>query len=202
MTLTRQQFEFLRGIDTPTVCNLIEIVAPRAARRRLHGQAPALPVSRPAAHGRLRQDRDHPGQGRRAARASRLHAEAPRLSRLRRRRAAPEHRGDRGPRRRARRLRRVLGRGAVERAQGARLPRHRHQRLRSATFRRSPPGSRCSPARSCRRTPMCTWSSSAARRDHPRHGGRRAAISSTPTATARWSCRPTRSTPCRPPPRA
>ena len=27
MTLTRQQFEFLRSIDTPTVCNLIEIVA-------------------------------------------------------------------------------------------------------------------------------------------------------------------------------
>ena len=27
-TVTKEQFEFLRSIDTPTVCNLIEIVAP------------------------------------------------------------------------------------------------------------------------------------------------------------------------------
>jgi regulator of RNase E activity RraA len=34
MTLSQRQFEFLRSIDTPTVCNLIEIVAPE---RRGHG---------------------------------------------------------------------------------------------------------------------------------------------------------------------
>ena len=34
MTVTASQFEFLRSIDTPTVCNLIEMVAPE---RRGHG---------------------------------------------------------------------------------------------------------------------------------------------------------------------
>src|SRR6201990_1388108 len=33
-TVTPAQFEFLRSIDTPTVCNLLEIVAPE---RRGHG---------------------------------------------------------------------------------------------------------------------------------------------------------------------
>ena len=60
----------------------------RAARPRLHRQASALPVSRPAADRRLRQDRDLQGQGQGAARRGRLHAEAARLSRLRRGRAA------------------------------------------------------------------------------------------------------------------
>ena len=27
-TVTNEQFEFLRSIDTPTVCNLLEVVAP------------------------------------------------------------------------------------------------------------------------------------------------------------------------------
>ena len=48
MTLTRQQFEFLRGIDTPTVCNLIEIVAPERRGggytvQHLHCPFPDLP---------------------------------------------------------------------------------------------------------------------------------------------------------------
>jgi regulator of RNase E activity RraA len=34
MTMTKEQFEFLRSIDTPTVCNLLEMVAPE---RRGHG---------------------------------------------------------------------------------------------------------------------------------------------------------------------
>ncbi len=48
MTLTRQQFEFLRSIDTPTVCNLIEIVAPERRGggytvQHLHCPFPDLP---------------------------------------------------------------------------------------------------------------------------------------------------------------
>jgi regulator of RNase E activity RraA len=48
MTPTEQQLAFLRGIDTPTVCNLIEIVAPerRGAGytvRHLHCPFPDLP---------------------------------------------------------------------------------------------------------------------------------------------------------------
>jgi regulator of RNase E activity RraA len=47
-TVTRQQFDFLKSIDTPTVCNLIEIVAPerRGAGytvRHLHCPFPDLP---------------------------------------------------------------------------------------------------------------------------------------------------------------
>jgi regulator of RNase E activity RraA len=47
-TVTRQQFDFLKSIDTPTVCNLIEIVAPerRVAGytvRHLHCPFPDLP---------------------------------------------------------------------------------------------------------------------------------------------------------------
>jgi regulator of RNase E activity RraA len=48
MTLTKQQFEFLRSIDTPTVCNLIEIVAPERRGggytvHHLHCPFPDLP---------------------------------------------------------------------------------------------------------------------------------------------------------------
>jgi regulator of RNase E activity RraA len=48
MTLTKQQFEFLRGIDTPTVCNLIEIVTPERRGggytvQHLHCPFPDLP---------------------------------------------------------------------------------------------------------------------------------------------------------------
>ncbi|MEA2935973.1 MAG: hypothetical protein QOD74_2619 [Variibacter sp.] len=47
-TLTTRQFEFLRSIDTPTVCNLIEIVAPHRRGfgytvRHLHCPFPQLP---------------------------------------------------------------------------------------------------------------------------------------------------------------
>ena len=47
-TLTTRQFEFLRSIDTPTVCNLIEIVAPHRRGfgytvKHLHCPFPALP---------------------------------------------------------------------------------------------------------------------------------------------------------------
>lgn len=47
-TLTTRQFEFLRSIDTPTVCNLIEIVAPHRRGfgytvRHLHCPFPDLP---------------------------------------------------------------------------------------------------------------------------------------------------------------
>jgi hypothetical protein len=40
--VSESQLAFLRSIDTPTVCNLIEIVAPE---RRGAGEPPALPVS-------------------------------------------------------------------------------------------------------------------------------------------------------------
>ena len=48
MTLTKEQFEFLRSIDTPTVCNLLEIVAPERRGfgytvRHLHCPFPDLP---------------------------------------------------------------------------------------------------------------------------------------------------------------
>jgi regulator of RNase E activity RraA len=48
MTLTPHQFQFLRSIDTPTVCNLIEIVAPERRGtgytvRHLHCPFPDLP---------------------------------------------------------------------------------------------------------------------------------------------------------------
>ncbi|MCC7347746.1 MAG: RraA family protein [Variibacter sp.] len=47
-TLTTRQFEFLRSIDTPTVCNLIEIVAPHRRGfgytvKHLHCPFPELP---------------------------------------------------------------------------------------------------------------------------------------------------------------
>jgi regulator of RNase E activity RraA len=47
-TLTTRQFEFLRSIDTPTVCNLIEIVAPHRRGfgytvKHLHCPFPDLP---------------------------------------------------------------------------------------------------------------------------------------------------------------
>ena len=54
----------------------------RAARPWLHRQASALPVSRPAADGRLCQDGDLQGQGQGPARGSGLHAKTARLSRL------------------------------------------------------------------------------------------------------------------------
>jgi regulator of RNase E activity RraA len=48
MTLTKEQFEFLRSIDTPTVCNLLEMVAPERRGmgytvRHLHCPFPDLP---------------------------------------------------------------------------------------------------------------------------------------------------------------
>jgi hypothetical protein len=43
--VSESQLTFLRSIDTPTVCNLIEIVGARTARRGLYGEPPALPVS-------------------------------------------------------------------------------------------------------------------------------------------------------------
>src|ERR1700730_11952138 len=48
MTLSNAQFEFLRSIDTPTVCNLIEIVAPERRGsgytvKHLHCPFPDLP---------------------------------------------------------------------------------------------------------------------------------------------------------------
>src|SRR5258708_37617295 len=46
---TRQELEFLRSIDTPTVCNLIEIVAPERRGsgytvKHLHCPFPQLPA--------------------------------------------------------------------------------------------------------------------------------------------------------------
>ena len=48
MTLTKEQFEFLRSIDTPTVCNLLEMVAPERRGmgytvKHLHCPFPDLP---------------------------------------------------------------------------------------------------------------------------------------------------------------
>ena len=37
-TVTKEQFEFLRSLDTPTVCNLLEMVAPE--RRGLGYSSP------------------------------------------------------------------------------------------------------------------------------------------------------------------
>ena len=131
-----------------------------APRRRLYRLAPALPVSRSAADGRLRQDGDdpRPRQGERAE----LHGEAHGLSRLCRGRAAAEHRGDRGSRtsRRATARSGARCRPTCTRRWAASAP---SPTARSATFRRSPKAFRCWPARSRRRTPMCTWPISAFR---------------------------------------
>ena len=48
MTVTKQQFDFLRSIDTPTVCNLLEVVAPERRGlgytvKHLHCPFPDLP---------------------------------------------------------------------------------------------------------------------------------------------------------------
>ena len=98
---TQSQFEFLQSIDTPTVCNLVEIVAPERRGygytvKHLHCPFPDLPPIVGFAKTVTVQ-----GEGHGAARPGRLHGEAARLSRLRRRRAAAQHRGHRGPRRRA-----------------------------------------------------------------------------------------------------
>src|SRR3979490_2102601 len=47
-TVTKEQFDFLRSIDTPTVCNLLEMVAPERRGfgytvRHLHCPFPDLP---------------------------------------------------------------------------------------------------------------------------------------------------------------
>ena len=166
----------------------------RAPRLGLHGQAPALPVSRTSADRRIRQDGDVQGEGRGAARSGRLHAEAARLSRLCRGRAAAQHHDHGRPRRRARRLRCVLGRGAVERAQGARLPRRRHQRLgpRYPDDRTGLPDAGRLDRAVAR---LCPRRRFRHRRDGARHGGAAAAISSMPTATAPSSFPSTRSMP-------
>jgi hypothetical protein len=78
--------EFLQSMDTPTVCNVVEMVAPERRGPRLTGQAPVLPVPRPAADRRLCQDRDGEGKDKvalgdymgKAARLSRLHRAEPR----------------------------------------------------------------------------------------------------------------------------
>src|ERR1700680_3888920 len=47
-TVTKEQFDFLRSIDTPTVCNLLEMVAPQRRGtgytvKHLHCPFPDLP---------------------------------------------------------------------------------------------------------------------------------------------------------------
>ena len=135
----------------------------RSSRRS--GAATATPsstctaLSRPAADRRLRQDRDLQGEGQGAARRSRLHAEAARLSRLCRERAAARHHGHARPRRTEH-----AGFGAfwgevqsnVHKALGALGV------VTDGSIRDIPmiaPGFQMLAGhRSCRRTPMCTWS--------------------------------------------
>ncbi len=105
--VSESQFAFLRSIDTPTVCNLMEIVAPERRGsfytvKHLHCPFPDLPPMVGFAKTVTMRARDKVG-------GRKLHGKAHGLSRLRRGSAAAGHRRDRGSRR-SRRLRRVLGR--------------------------------------------------------------------------------------------
>ncbi len=134
-TPSKAQFEFLQSIDTPTVCNLIEIVAPERRGfgytvKHLHCPFPDLPPIVGFAKTVTFKAKDTVPLGQAGYMQKRLDyldyvAGAPQ----------PCDHGHGRPRRRARRLRRVLGRGAVERAQGAGRARRRHRRARSATSR-------------------------------------------------------------------
>ncbi len=84
------QFKFLRSVDTPTGCNLIEMAAPERRGARLYRESFALSFSGIAADGRFRQDGDDPRS--RSSERPKLHAEADGLSRLRGGGAAPERR--------------------------------------------------------------------------------------------------------------
>ena len=189
--LSESQFAFLRSIDTPTVCNLIEIVAPERRGAgytvaHLHCPFPDLPPMVGFAKTVTMRARDKvSGPSYMAKRMDYLDyvAAAPRPSI-----AVIEDQDDPAG------LWRVLGRGADQCAQGARLPRHHHQRLDP----RHPAGRRrLSDARRLDRpvARLCACRRFRHSGHHSRHGGARAATSSTPTATARSSCRSTRSTP-------
>jgi hypothetical protein len=123
--MSESQFKFLRSIDTPTVCNLIEIVAPERrgagyTASHLHCPFPELPPMVGFAKTVMIRSRD-PVSG-----PSYMQKRG--LSRLRGGGAAPQRGGDRGQGRPPR-LRRVLKGSADQCAQGVRLPRHRHQWL-------------------------------------------------------------------------
>ena len=126
--VTPTQFEFLRSIDTPTVCNLLEIVAPERRGfgytvRHLHCPFPDLPPMVGFAKTVTMRAQDRVPLGEAGYMNKRLdYLDYVAVG------AAARHRGDPGPRRH-RRLRRVLGRGADQHPQGAGLPRHHHQRL-------------------------------------------------------------------------
>ncbi len=169
MSLSKTQAEFLQSIDTPTVCNLLEMVAPERRGhgytvRHLHCPFPDLPPMVGFAKTVTMRAQDKVPLAR-----GRLHEQAARLSRLHRRRAAAEHRRHPGSRRH-RRLRRVLGRGAVECAQGAGLPRDGDQRFdprHSADPARLPDAGRLDRALAR----LCACGRLRRRGECPRHGG-------------------------------
>ena len=128
-SVTTSQLEFLRSIDTPTVCNLIEIVAPERRGhgytvKHLHCPFPDLPPIVGFAKTVTFKAKDKVPLGEAGYMQKRLDY----LDYVAERAAARDH-GHARPRRRACRLRRILGRGAVERAQGAGRARRRHRRL-------------------------------------------------------------------------
>ena len=128
MSLSKSQAEFLRSIDTPTVCNLLEIVAPERRGfgytvRHLHCPFPDLPPMVGFAKTVTMRAQDRVPLGEAGYMNKRLDyldyvaaQPQPGIAVIQ---DLDEHR----------RLRRVLGRGADQRAQGAGLPRHHHQRL-------------------------------------------------------------------------
>ena len=125
---TPHQFEFLRSIDTPTVCNLLEIVAPERRGfgytvRHLHCPFPDLPPMVGFAKTVTMRAQDRVPLGEAGYMNKRLDyldyvAAAPQPGIV----VIQDLDDDR-------RLRRVLGRGADQHPQGARLPRHHHQWL-------------------------------------------------------------------------
>ncbi len=166
--LSESQFAFLRSIDTPTVCNLIEIVAPERRGAgytvsHLHCPFPDLPPMVGFAKTVTMRARDKVGgasyMAKRMDYLDYVAAEP-----------LPGHRGDRGFGR-PRRLRRVLGRSADQCAQGARLPRHHHQRLgaRHSAGRRGFSDARRIDFALARLCPRRRFRHSG---HHPRHGGK------------------------------
>jgi regulator of RNase E activity RraA len=186
-TLTKEQFEFLRSIDTPTVCNLIEMVAPERRGmgytiKHLHCPFPDLPPMVGFAKTVTIKTRDKVALGEASYMAKRLDyldyvAGAPAPSIVVIEDLDGEHAGFGAFWGEVQsNLHKALGcLGTITNGSIRDIP-------------QIPPASRCSPARSRPRTPMC-MSRTSASPSRCTAWRWRAAISSMPTATAPSSSR-------------
>jgi hypothetical protein len=152
MTLTKAQAEFLQSIDTPTVCNLLEIVAPERRGfgytvRHLHCPFPDLPPMVGFAKTVTMRAQDRVPLGEAGYMNKRLDIPII-LPRAR----SPASRDQISTISQA--LARLKSKQMCTRRWAASAP---SPTVRSATFRKSRRASRCSPARSRPRTPSCMW---------------------------------------------